>query len=131
MASLAYPADGVERNVSGVPTHPISADCRHLFVVPAFNEAENLPRLLADLETRLASLPRGTRVIVVDDGSSDGTAELAEAHDGLIDVEVVRMSTNQGPGAAFRAGFAAALAHCSDDEEALVITLEADTTSNL
>jgi dolichol-phosphate mannosyltransferase len=41
------------------------------------------------------------------------------------------MGTNQGPGAAFRAGFAAALSHCEDDEEALVITLEADTTSNL
>jgi dolichol-phosphate mannosyltransferase len=38
---------------------------------------------------------------------------------------------NQGPGAAFRAGFAAALAQVAHDEEALVITLEADTTSNL
>ena len=39
------------------------------------------------------------------------------------------MGENQGPGAAFRAGFDAALAQCSDD--ALIVTLESDTTSDL
>ena len=48
----------------------------NVFVVPAYNEAQNLPRLLADLESR-PELWEGGRLIVVDDGSQDGTAEIA------------------------------------------------------
>ena len=47
------------------------------FVIPAYNEAENIPRLLADLAPRAREL--GARVIVVDDGSTDGTAEAIRA----------------------------------------------------
>jgi dolichol-phosphate mannosyltransferase len=100
-----------------------------VFVVPAFNEAENLPRLLEDLERHPEIFTGGSRVIVVDDGSTDGTAELAERYEGPLSVSVVRLGENQGPGAAFRAGFAAALDVCGD--EALIVTLEADTTSDL
>jgi dolichol-phosphate mannosyltransferase len=107
----------------------IGEDAPTLFVIPAFNEAANLPRLLDDLERRPDLFRGDSRVIVVDDGSTDGTAELAEAHSGRLTVDVVRLGTNQGPGAAFRAGFEAALASCED--EALVVTLEADTTSDL
>jgi dolichol-phosphate mannosyltransferase len=119
--------------VDGQSAQPMSpnSDCRHLFVVPAYNEMANLPRLLTDLESRGELFPPGSRLIVVDDGSTDGTAELAESYRGQLPVEVLRLGANQGPGAAFRAGFAAALEHCGADEEAFVITLEADTTSNL
>ena len=50
-------------------------------MVPAYDEEANLPRLLADLESR-PELWAGGRVIVVDDGSSDATADVAEAHGG-------------------------------------------------
>ena len=101
----------------------------NVFVVPAYNEAENLPRLLAELEARPALFPPGSRLIIVDDGSVDATAQLVGGYAGPLPVELVRLDTNQGPGAAFRAGFAAALATCSSD--ALVVTLEADTTGDL
>jgi dolichol-phosphate mannosyltransferase len=65
----------------------------------------------------------------VDDGSVDATADLAEAHTGPLPVEVLRQSSNQGPGAAFDRGFRRALELASDDD--LVVTLEADTTSDL
>jgi dolichol-phosphate mannosyltransferase len=100
-----------------------------LFVVPAYNEEANLPRLLADLESRPALFPRDSRLIVVDDGSRDATAAIVESYAGPLSVELVKLETNQGPGAAFRAGFDAALVACPDD--ALVVTLEADTTSDL
>jgi dolichol-phosphate mannosyltransferase len=106
-----------------VPARPV------VFVVPAFDEAENIPRLFADLEAHAELFPPDSRLIIVDDGSSDGTAELVERYEGWLPVELVRLGTNQGPGAAFRAGFAAVLSGSGDD--ALVVTLEADTTSDL
>jgi dolichol-phosphate mannosyltransferase len=99
-------------------------------VVPAFNEAGNVPSLLPAIADRLAPFAQRYRVVVVDDGSTDGTGEacarVAEA-EGLA-VEVVRHDRNQGPGAAFRTGFlhVLATAHPLD----VVITLEGDQTSD-
>jgi dolichol-phosphate mannosyltransferase len=101
----------------------------NVFVIPAYNEVENLPRLFQDLEARPALFPPDSRLIIVDDGSEDGTAELIDDYAGSLPVEVIRLGRNQGPGAAFRAGFAAALGTCGP--QALVVTLEADTTGDL
>jgi dolichol-phosphate mannosyltransferase len=101
----------------------------NVFVIPAFNEEENLPRLLEDLEARPSLFPSESRVLVVDDGSEDGTAAIIEGYAGPLLVELIRLGENQGPGAAFRAGFTAALERCPED--ALVVTLEADTTGDL
>jgi dolichol-phosphate mannosyltransferase len=100
-----------------------------VFVIPAFNEEDNLPRLFFDLEARPHLFPVGSCVIVVDDGSADGTPALVEAYSGPLPVQLVRLPENQGPGAAFRAGFAAALEHAED--EAFIVTLEADTTGDI
>ena len=100
-----------------------------VFVIPAFNEEENIVRLLDDLASRPELFPPGSRVIVVDDGSHDATVALVGAYDAPFELELVELGRNQGPGAAFRAGFAVALDRCDDD--ARVVTLEADTTSDL
>jgi dolichol-phosphate mannosyltransferase len=101
----------------------------NVFVIPAYNEEQNLPRLLGDLESRPSLFPAGSRVLIVDDGSEDATADVVTSYEGALPLELVRLDHNQGPGAAFRAGFAAALRDCP--REARIITLEADTTSDL
>jgi dolichol-phosphate mannosyltransferase len=108
---------------------PFTPSEPNVFVIPAYNEELNLPRLLADLETRPELFPPGSRVIVVDDGSQDRTVELLKGYAGTLPLEPLELGRNQGPGAAFRAGFAAALEQCPD--EAFIVTLEADTTSDL
>jgi dolichol-phosphate mannosyltransferase len=121
--SRRFTPSGDAKDVLVAPAVP------HVFVIPAYNEERNLPRLFADLETRPSLFPAGSRIVIVDDGSQDETCSVIERYDGPLPVELVRMGRNQGPGAAFRAGFTQALAGCPDD--ALVITLEADTTSDL
>ncbi len=129
MSSFAATAEALreERRTYGAPR--ITDAVPNLFVVPAFNEEANLPRLFADLESRPALFPPGSRLLVVDDGSQDETAAIVERYRGPLPAEVIRLGRNQGPGAAFRAGFVAALERCRG--EALIVTLEADTTSDL
>jgi glycosyltransferase involved in cell wall biosynthesis len=82
-----------------------------LVVIPAHDEGPRIGRVAAAASRHLP-------VLVVDDGSADDTAAVAEA-DGA---RVIRQAGNHGKGAALRAGFAAALA---DGAEA-VITLDGD-----
>ncbi len=90
------PADSIGQ-VLGVPED--SGSPKPLAViVPAYNEAENLPETLRRMPRSQVS---DMRVIVVDDGSSDGTAEAARL--GGADV-VVRHEQNRGLGAALRTG---------------------------
>ena len=72
-------------------------------VVPAFNEAARLPRTLRALRTYLAGWGRSYEIVVVDDGSVDGTAERAREAGGE-DVSVVRNDRNRGKGYSVRRG---------------------------
>lgn len=79
-------------------------------VIPVLNEADfiipTIDSCLAELKRiEEAGLACPCRLVVVDDGSSDGTAELAGARDGHI---LVRHGRNLGYGAALKTGFAAA-----------------------
>jgi glycosyltransferase involved in cell wall biosynthesis len=73
-------------------------------VVPAYNEA----RFIEDVLRRVAAVPFRREIIVVDDGSSDGTAGLVEGMRAEIDgLRVLRRPANAGKGAAVREGIAA------------------------
>lgn len=112
------------------------------FVIPALNERENLARLGETLRAAAAVVaappesgrgaggpPAEIRVILVDDGSSDGTGEEAPRAFAPLATTVVRHPVNKGVAAAFRSGFTAALDGADDTD--LVITLEADNTSEI
>ena len=73
-----------------------------LVVIPTYNESENIDHVLRRIR---AAVPAAT-VLVVDDGSPDGTAELAEiAGKELGSIEVMRRAGKSGLGSAYRAGF--------------------------
>ncbi len=78
---------------------------RVLVQVPCHNEAETLPRVLADIPRQLEGVDE-VRVLVIDDGSSDGTAEVARTHGAD---HVLRWPERRGLAAAFREGLAECL----------------------
>jgi glycosyltransferase involved in cell wall biosynthesis len=73
-------------------------------IVPAYNEAANLPRLLAALTPALAALSPRWEVIVVDDGSGDDTAAVMRSHVAEAGVRFLALSRNFGKEAALSAG---------------------------
>ena len=68
-------------------------------VIPAYNEERGLPLVLAQLETVLRDFPVPHEIIVVDDGSLDGTGAAAA---GFTFVKLVRHDHNRGYGAAIK-----------------------------
>jgi len=89
-----------------------------LVVLPTFNEAENLELIVA------AILDQGVRVLVVDDGSPDGTGDIADrlatAHPEQ--VTVLHRAEKQGLGPAYAAGFEVGLAGGAD----ILLEMDAD-----
>ena len=78
------------------------------YVVPAYNEEERLAESLQKLIAYAAAQPYGVDIIIVDDGSTDRTAEIANASiaelpDGVT-ARVVVHEANRGKGAAVRTG---------------------------
>jgi len=72
-------------------------------VLPAFDEADNLVELLPELAARLDALGRSWEVLVVDDGSTDGTRAAVDGL-GIAGVHCVRLRRNSGKSVALSVG---------------------------
>jgi glycosyltransferase involved in cell wall biosynthesis len=89
-------------------------------VVPAYNEVESLPQLLTELRAALDGAGQPWELVLVDDGSTDGTGELLRAEAARDPrLAVVRFEKNAGQSAALAAG----LQRARGD---VVVTLDAD-----
>jgi len=89
-------------------------------VVPAYNEAESLPEFLAELRAALDRTGKRAEVVLVDDGSSDGTpAVIARERTRDARLTPLRLATNSGQSAAIAWGLARA-------RGAVIVTLDAD-----
>src|SRR5262245_8726502 len=90
-----------------------------MVVIPTYDEAKNIERMVRTIR----ALPEPMEIIIVDDGSPDGTGEIADRlakEDGGI--HVIHRAGKQGLGTAYVNGFKYALAHGAD----VVIEMDAD-----
>lgn len=97
------------------------------FVVPTYNEAANLPNLAGELAPFLTA--PDSRIVITDDGSTDGTRELASTIFPAEKLTVLGDGINRGPGHAFNTAFEWLLERVDDDD--LIVTMEADCTSDI
>lgn len=95
--------------------------------LPAFNEAAALPVLLEKLNLLRLDLNGSLAVIVVDDGSTDGTGDILAGYAGThAFLRYVRYGANRGFGAALSTLLAEAIALYEDDD--MLVTIDADNT---
>ena len=94
--------------------------------LPAYNEEASLPPLLESLHATLAAAGLPHEIVVVDDGSSDGTAEVAREASLSLPVRLVSHPQNRGLAAALRTGLEDAVAQASPGD--VVVTMDSDNT---
>lgn len=94
----------MNRSVAEATSEPCLVSC----VMPAYNEREGIRRAVEHVRQAIERLTTGFEIIVVDDGSTDGTGQILEE---MADetLRVVRLPENYGYGRALRAGFEAAV----------------------
>ncbi len=112
---MTTPGTGAER-----PGNPAAPSRRTLVIIPTYNERENLPLIVG----RVHAAQPDVHVLIVDDGSPDGTGELADELS-LADpdrVHVMHRISKDGLGAAYLAGFAWGLSR----EYTVLVEMDAD-----
>ena len=102
-------------------------DVGKVFVVlPAYNEEGGLPDLLSAIERVFAINGREYHIIVVDDASTDSTAEIAREAAAELPLTLVQHKINQNLPGALRTGFETAIKFA--DEHDVIITMDGDNT---
>jgi dolichol-phosphate mannosyltransferase len=99
---------------------------RVIVVLPAFNEEHRIASLLEHIDDALAEAGLRFEIVVVDDGSTDRTAEIVMGFAGQAPVHLERHPVNLGLGATLRDALAYAVGMA--DEGDIIVTMDADDT---
>jgi glycosyltransferase involved in cell wall biosynthesis len=92
-------------------------------VVPAYNEAESLPQVLPNIAASAADIDSDACVLVVDDGSTDGTAAVVESvRESHPAVKLISLGANKGKAAALKRGLGMAV----ESGASIVAMMDAD-----
>ena len=95
-------------------------------ILPAFNEAEALKKLLPKIHDSFGAVAQEYRIIVVNDGSNDATADVLKFASGQYKINVITHSINRGLGETERDGFEYAARQSSNDD--IIIRMDCDDT---
>ena len=95
-------------------------------LLPAFNEEKNIEAVLKDVDATLSAIKLPAHIVVINDGSSDRTSELAKAFSSYNKIDVIDFKMNCGVGAVFRRGISWVTRQAENDD--ILITLDCDCT---
>lgn len=82
----------------------MQSECDVTILIPAFNEAQGILKVIHDIRSTMEKTPYSYEILVVDDGSEDGTGALAQE----AGARVIRHEENRGSGASRKTGIRAA-----------------------
>ncbi|HEY2989136.1 MAG TPA: glycosyltransferase [Candidatus Binatia bacterium] len=97
-----------------------------IFVLPAYDEAENLGSLLDNVKAAMGAAGLAYKIVVIDDGSKDPTYAVARRYAEHMPIVIEQNMPNQGLAAALRKGFIRAAALAAPDD--VIVTMDADNT---
>lgn len=95
-------------------------------VLPAYNEEKAIGPLLSRLDIAFEEEGLDGDVVVVNDGSTDGTAAAVRRYQGRLGITLLDFGSNRGLPEAIKAGLFAAAAGCEPDD--IIVTMDADNT---
>ncbi len=113
---LSAVLEGLAWEQFSVAGHPQHFRDKIGVLIPAYNEAESIGYVLDRIPDQVGGVE--TAVLVLDDGSRDGTGEVAASHGAVVARHVI----NRGGGAALRTGYRL----LADSGATIVVTLDAD-----
>jgi UDP-glucose 4-epimerase len=132
--------DGLHKTLEWVALHmaaePTESDAkirrrqtRIFFLVPVYNEADNIRRLIHQLTGAADTMENAlVHFVFVNDGSTDATREVLDEMAPLHPITTLDHASNSGVGAAFNTGFDHLAKQCDPDD--IIVTLEGDNTSD-
>ena len=115
-----------QEGVEAIPARRITRARQITVVLPAYNEALCLPRLLSRLDDVYCEYGLNMSVLVVNDGSQDDTAPCVNEFQGDLPIKLIDLKQNQGLANATRVGLIDALE--SSDDNGIIVVMDADNT---
>ena len=97
-----------------------------IVVLPAYNETSGIGDLLNSFCEAIADEGKPCRLIVVNDGSTDGTGDVVRSFADRIDLEVINHPQNRGLAEAIKTGLIRAAETCADGDT--IVTMDADNS---
>ncbi len=97
-----------------------------ILTLPAYNEEQALPQLLQSFLQDVQNAGYEGTVVIVDDGSTDNTARVAEKWSSVLSIELLRHPVNRGLGETVRDGLRRAVEMA--EAEDVIVTMDADNT---
>lgn len=99
---------------------------RVIVVLPAYQEEASLGLLLQRLDQSMREDDIEYEIVVVDDGSTDGTARIAGEYAQYLPIRLEKHGVNRGLGATIRDGLRAAVSIATDED--IIVVMDADNT---
>jgi dolichol-phosphate mannosyltransferase len=125
MASAIFSMDGAQANTAARQIDR-ARQGKVFVVLPAYNEEANLRQLLTRVREVMEEASLDYHVLVVDDGSRDGTPAILDELSARMPLTASRHALNQGLGATIRDGLEAAARTASPED--VIVTMDSDET---